>query len=117
MGTVKYKPVIKDGLLHFPDKYIKLSEATKILSVSKKKLEQFIENRMLIWEQPKNKRTRYIEIKSLSRLKNPENDIEFPELTVKDAGRFRKVIDEARHKIVFEANLPPAAIKIYFDLG
>lgn len=104
-------------MLHIPDQYINLSDAAKFLGVSRPKLEKLIENDLLVWEQPKNRRTRYVEMKGLARLKHPEIEPVFEPLSVKDARLLQKEIDAARHKIASAANLPPGAVKIFFDMG
>lgn len=117
MTKIEYKSVIKDGLLHVPDQYTTLADAAEFLGVSRAKLEKFIKSDMLIWEQPKKSRTRYVEKKSLARLKHPEIEPVFEPLTVKDYRALQAEIDAARHKIASAANLPPGAVKIFFDLG
>lgn len=117
MTKIEYKSVIKDGLLHIPDQYTTLADAAKFLGVSRQKLEKFISADMLVWEQPKKSRTRYVEKKSLARLKHPEIDPVFEPLVVKDGRTLQAEMDAARHKIASAANLPPGAIKIFFDLG
>ncbi len=72
----------------------------------------YIEEGMLIWEQPKKSRTRYVEKKSLARLKHPEIEPIFEPLTVNDYRGLQAAIDAARHKIASAASLPPGAIKI-----
>lgn len=117
MTKAEYRTITKDGLLHIPDQYVTLAEAAKFLGVSRQKLEKFIQNDLLIWEQPKNRRTRYVEKKGLARLKHPEIEPVFEPLTVKGARALQKEIDAARHKIASAASLPPGAVKIFFDMG
>lgn len=117
MTKVEYKSVIKDGLLHIPDQYVTLADAAKFLGVSRQKLEKLLDADMLVWEQPPKSRTRYVERNSLSRLKHPEIEPSFDPLTVKDTKALQVEIDAARHKIASAANLPPGAVKIFFDLG
>lgn len=106
-----------ENLLHFPDQYVTIPEASKFIGLSRQKLEKLIENDLLVWEQPKKSKTRYIEKKGLARLKHPEIEPVFEPLDVKNARILQKEIDAARHKIADAANLPPAAIKIFFDMG
>lgn len=116
MTKAEYRTITKDGLLHIPDQYVTLVDAAKFLGVSRAKLEKFIQNDLLVWEQPKNRRTRYVEKKGLARLKYPEIEPVFDPLNVKDARALQKEIDAARHKIATLANLPPGAVKIFFDM-
>lgn len=117
MTKAEYRTITKDGLLHIPDQYVTLADAAKFLGVSRAKLEKFIQNDLLIWEQPKNRRTCYVEKKGLARLKHPEIEPVFDPLKVKDSRALQKEIDAARHKIATAANLPPGAVKIFFDMG
>jgi len=117
MTKVEYKGIVKDGWLHFPDQYFTLAEAKKFLEISPQKLSKLIDSDMLIWDQPRNSRTRYVELKSMDRLKHPENVPVFEPLTVQDARALQREVDIARHKIALAANLPPGAVKISFDLG
>lgn len=116
MTKVEYTLVIKDGLLHIPDQYVTLAEAAKFLGISRQKLEKLIAQDMVIWEQPKNRVSRFVEKKSLARLKHPEIIPSFEPLTVKDGKALQAEIDAARHKIASAASLPPGAIKIFFDM-
>lgn len=104
-------------MLHIPDQYVSLADAAQFLGVSRAKLEKLIQNDLLIWEQPKNRKTRYVEKNGLARLKHPEIEPVFEPLKVKDARLLQKEIDAARHKIATHANLPPGAVKIFFDMG
>ena len=117
MTKAKYRTITKDGLFHIPDQYVTLADASKFLGVSRAKLEKFIQNDLLVWEQPKNRKERYVEKNGLARLKHPEIEPVFEPLKAKDARVLQKEIDTARHKISAAANLPPGAIKIYFDMG
>ncbi len=117
MAKVKPESVFKDKWLHFADAYVTLADAATLLGVSRQKLEKLIEADLLVWDQPPKSRIRYIERASLSRLKHPDTETDFAPLTVKNAKELQSTIDHARHKIAAAANLPPGAIKIFFDLG
>ncbi|MBL8639796.1 MAG: hypothetical protein JNK24_05520 [Alphaproteobacteria bacterium] len=117
MAKVEYKSVLKDGLLHFPDQYSTMEYAADYLGISRAKLNALVEKDMLLWDQPKGKSRRCVEIKGLDLLKHPENEICFDPLYVQDGRALQREIDSARHKIAAAANLPPGAVKIMFDLG
>ncbi|MDY0029781.1 MAG: hypothetical protein RBR86_07555 [Pseudobdellovibrionaceae bacterium] len=117
MTKVEYTAIIKDGLMHIPDQYTTMTKAAQYLGISHQKLEKMIEADMLVWDQPKMGRTRYVEKKGLVRLKYPETEPVFEPLKAKDARDLQNEIDIARHKIASAANLPPGAVKIFFDLG
>ncbi|MCB0075174.1 MAG: hypothetical protein KDE20_27130 [Caldilineaceae bacterium] len=85
--------------------------------MTKAKIKKLIEAKMVIWDHPKNARNPVIEVGSLMRIKYPEHAQSLEGLSVKDARKLQKEIDVARFRIASEANLPPGAVKIFFDLG
>lgn len=116
MATVKYGSEIKNGWLHFPDQYCTLAYAADFLGITRARLEKLIENDMVVWDQPKNKTQKCVEMKSLHRLKQPENEPVYEPLAIPDGRALGNEIDAARHRIAAAANLPPGAVKICFDL-
>jgi|GEM_PF-2789892 len=113
----KNKASEKDRLYQIPDRYCTIAEAAKVLDTSPLKIKKLIESDMLIWDQQPNSRKVIVEVGSLMRLKYPQHETDFKMLVVKDARILQTELDTARHKIASAANLPPGAVKIYFDMG
>lgn len=113
----KVSKIIKKGVLHFRDVFCSISQAAKLIGVTRPKLQKLIDNELLLWDQPKNKRVKNIEYNNAIRLKHPEMIPDFLPLHVKDTKLLQKEIDAARHRIGKQANIPPCAVIISFDLG
>ena len=114
---ITYTAAIKDGLLHFKDRFCTVSYAAKQIGANTTKIQKLANNKMLLWDQPINRKTKIIEVNSLGRLKHPELEPDFSPLIVKSSKGLQRAMDNARHSIAYEANLPPCAVKIYFDVG
>lgn len=79
--------------LEIEDTFCSISEAARVLDISRVRVKKLLQERKILWDQPKDSAVQIVEIGSLLRLKYPDKQPNFGSLTVSDPMVLQKEID------------------------